>query len=58
MTPEQAIARLRSFGRGVERCDFPPAPLPGLYNIEPHYRDVTERQLISLAETLGPLSRD
>lgn len=42
-----AVERLKAQGLNVERSDFPPAPLPGLYVV--NGRELTEGQLIQLS---------
>ncbi len=43
-----AISALQVKGVSVERTEFPPSPLPGLYLV--NGRELTEMQLIQLAK--------
>lgn len=52
---QQAILKLKAYGYAVEREQFPPAPLPGLYRISGggfHDSEMTENQVISMAENV------
>lgn len=55
-----AISRLKECGYSVERLDFPPAPLPGLYQVG--NQELTECQVIDLAKRAekprGPIWAD
>ena len=43
---EKAVAELKRRGHTVERAEFPPAPLPGLYVVDGH--ELTENQILSV----------
>jgi Asp-tRNA(Asn)/Glu-tRNA(Gln) amidotransferase A subunit family amidase len=49
---QSAIAYLESRGHKVVRLDFPPEPLPGLYDVDRLGYDLTERQVIHVADQL------
>jgi hypothetical protein len=46
-----AIEMLQQRGHSVERLDFPPPPLPGLYLVNGH--ELTERQVIDYARRVS-----
>lgn len=45
MIPESILHDLRVWGHTVSRCDFPPAPLPGLWMVSG--LELTEQQVMS-----------